>query len=72
MFMYKQSEEFNNKIYNMDWTILNSKAKKSIFIMMEYSKRPMRVQCGKFVVLSLETFIKVSKFCKMFIQVKYH
>nr|WKF45104.1 odorant receptor 46 [Podabrus annulatus] len=56
-----KSEKIRDACYMSDWNKYNTSVCKTLFIIMERSKRPLCFTAGKFAVISLETFITILK-----------
>ncbi|XP_066245772.1 odorant receptor 94a-like [Euwallacea similis] len=54
-----ESYGIGNACYESDWTNCGPQAKRMLFIIMEGSKRPLRMRAGKFSDLSLASFTSV-------------
>nr|QNH68030.1 odorant receptor 3 [Apriona germarii] len=54
-----QSAKFSEELYNSDWLVLNISTKKSLLLMMMRAQRPVKFTAGKFVLLSLQTFMAI-------------
>lgn len=48
--------------YECNWYEYELSVRKTIFIIMERSKRPMKLTAAKFATLSLQSFAAVSRF----------
>lgn len=57
--MYLQSENVKDACYQSDWVDFNLKVRKSLFIIMERSKRPVYLTAGGFANLSLDSYKSV-------------
>jgi hypothetical protein len=55
-----QSLKTINAAYFCEWYTASNKFRKSLNILMERTKRPVRVTAGSFSTLNLENFTKVS------------
>lgn len=53
------SGNLNNALYHSNWTDLNIKTKKLMYIYMEFLKRPIVLKAGKFFNIGLGVFTRV-------------
>lgn len=56
-----KSTTIQDSCYLSDWINFDTKVRKTLFIIMERSKRPVYLTAGKFANLSLDSFKSVSK-----------
>ncbi|GLV41186.1 Odorant receptor 49b [Carabus blaptoides fortunei] len=54
-----QSEQISAAAYNTDWFGAEDSVKKNLILMMVRAQRPIKISAGKFVFLSLATFMNI-------------
>nr|QEE82739.1 odorant receptor 21 [Conogethes pinicolalis] len=59
--VFVESNRLVESIYGMDWLHAPLRFKKSLVLMMERAKRPLRPAAGRVIPLSLETFVTILK-----------
>ncbi|KAI4502477.1 hypothetical protein M0802_002389 [Mischocyttarus mexicanus] len=60
-----KSKEIIDKIFGIDWTILNSSMKKSLLIMMNRTIKPISMVVMKVFALNLDSFISVNLYFRL-------
>lgn len=55
-----QSIELGDCIFKINWVILSAKSNKDMLLTLLRSTRPIVVNSGFFIILSLDSFMKVS------------
>lgn len=55
-----QSSDFGDRLYETDWTGLNTSTIHDIMFMMVRCSKPILVNCGPLIILNLESFTKVT------------
>lgn len=56
-----QSEKLRDACYMSDWINCGMSVRKTLFIIMERTKRPLQLSAANFIVLSLDTLVSVSQ-----------
>ncbi|CAL7950594.1 unnamed protein product [Xylocopa violacea] len=56
-----KSDKVSDAIYEMDWTMLPAEVKKDLLFVMTRSKKPVKMTSGHIVVLSVKSFMTVSR-----------
>lgn len=62
MFLYfcLQSIQLADKIFQIDWPILNNNVKKDLLLIMKRSTIPIEISTIHIITLNLESFVSVS------------
>lgn len=56
-----KSNQLSQAIYMSEWCLMDSSVKSNMLIMMTRTHKPIIINAGRFVPLSLETFLIVSQ-----------
>lgn len=64
-----QSELVAQAVYSMRWARTPLRFRRSLLVVMERARRPLRPAAGLVIPLSLETFIKVPDYILYFLNI---
>lgn len=56
-----QSSRVSESLYSMEWARAGTAFRRSLVLVMERAKRPLRPAAGRVIPLSLDTFVKVNE-----------
>lgn len=56
-----ESERVSQSLYSMEWRRARLTFRRSLVLVMERAKRPLRPAAGRVIPLSLDTFVKILK-----------